>query len=43
MYSAANTLALVFAIMQLLVLYVGTNRFRVRPTFFGKFDLIQLS
>jgi hypothetical protein len=34
-FNAASTMGLVLAVMQLLVLYVGTNRFRLRPTLFG--------
>lgn len=36
-YKAANTMALVFTVMQLIILYVGTNRFRVKSTIFSKF------
>lgn len=28
--------------MQLIVLYVGTNRFRIKPTIFGKHNIIKL-
>lgn len=34
-FSAACTMGLVFIIMQLIILYVGTNRFRVRPTIYS--------
>jgi hypothetical protein len=34
-FRAGCTLGLMFTIMQLIVLYVGTNRFRLKPTAFG--------
>ena len=34
-FGAANTLGLVFVVMELIVLYVGTNRYRIKPTIFS--------
>jgi hypothetical protein len=34
-FQAANTMALVFVVMQLIIVYVGTNRQRVAPTLLG--------
>ena len=41
-YKAANTMALVFTVMQLIILYVGTNRFRVNSTIFSNLLFMQL-
>lgn len=41
-FKAANTMALIFTVMQLIVLYVGTNRFRIKPTFFGIDNITKL-
>lgn len=34
-FKAASTMALVFTVMQLIILYVGTNRFRVKSTIYS--------
>ena len=41
-FSAANTMALVFVTMELIILYVGTNRFRPKPTFFSIYSKTQV-
>lgn len=34
-FRAANTMGLVFVIMELIILYVGTNRFRLKATIYS--------